>query len=48
MSFRLSNRDDISLHVDGKTSINVLMAKYVTETKGISGRKEQEQFYIYK
>lgn len=39
MPFRLSNRDDISLHFRGKISVKVQMAKYITETKGIPEEK---------
>lgn len=46
MSFMLSNRDDISLHFRGKTSLKVQMAEYITETKGIPGRKNKNNFII--
>lgn len=44
-SCRLSNRNDIFLHADVKTSAKPQTAEYVTETEGIPGMNKKRKIF---
>lgn len=47
-SRRWSNREDIFLHADVKTSYKTQMTGYVTETEGIPGKKKTKKNISYR